>query len=549
MNQSTAREILVTSALPYANGPIHLGHLLGYIQADIWVAFQKLCGVTCHYICADDAHGTAIMLKATELGITPEQLIAQVQTEHLKDFTEFDVRFDCYHSTHSEENKLLSEQFYQRNLTAGYIKSQMITQLFDEAKQLFLADRYVKGQCPRCKATDQYGDNCEVCGATYSATELLNPISTLSGQPPILKASEQLFFDLPQFQEALSNWLQSGSLQPEIANKLREWFASGLKPWDISREAPYFGFKIPGYDHKYFYVWLDAPIGYLASFKKLCAQRSDLDFDHYWQPHSSTEIYHFIGKDIVSFHGLFWPALLLGADYRWPTALNVHGFITINGQKMSKSRGTFITARSYLNYLNPAYLRYYFAAKLTPKVDDFDLNFDDFTARVNADLVGKWINIASRCAKFINQFFDHQLSPNNAAPELLQMCQNAQTSIAEAYQQRDFSRAIREIMALADQTNQYIDQEKPWILMKQTDEAARVQDICTVGLNSFRLLTLYLKPVLPSLATEIETFLNIAPLQWVDSKTLLFNHKINLFQPLLQRIDAKQIQQLMDPAS
>ncbi len=546
MSQATPREILVTSALPYANGPIHLGHLLGYIQTDIWVAFQKMRGARCSYVCADDAHGTAIMLKAAELNITPEQLIAQVKAEHEKDFAEFDVRFDCYHSTHSEENRQLAEEIYQRNFSAGYIKNKMITQLFDEEKQLFLADRYVKGQCPRCKVADQYGDNCESCGATYSATELVNPISTVSGKAPILKESEQLFFDLPQLEKPLEDWLNSGRLQPEVTNKLREWFGTGLKPWDISREAPYFGFKIPGYENKYFYVWLDAPIGYLASFKKLCEQRADLDFDHYWQLNSTTEVHHFIGKDIMSFHGLFWPALLYGAQLRWPKALHVHGFVTINGQKMSKSRGTFITARAYLNQLNPAYLRYYFAAKLTPKVDDFDFNGEDFIARVNSDLVGKWINIASRCAKFINQYFDNRLSDADAAPELTTQAQTAQTEIAQAYEQRDFSLAIRLIMGLADQVNHYIDQEKPWALIKQEGQEKRVQQVCTVGLNVFRLLTLYLKPVLPQLATQIEDFLNIAELQWSDAKSLLLNHEIKTFTPLLQRVDPKQVQAMLD---
>ncbi len=542
-----SRRILVTSALPYANGPIHLGHLLEYIQTDIWVRFQKMRGHQCTYVCADDAHGAAIMLRAEKEGITPEQLIARVKTEHERDFARFLVNFDNYHSTHSDENRVLSSKLYLQLRSAGAIISKNITQLYDPQKQMFLADRFVKGECPRCGAADQYGDNCESCGATYAAHELKNPKSTVSGATPVLKEVEQLFFDLPQYRDMLREWTRSGTLQPEIANKLAEWLGDDLRPWDISREAPYFGFEIPDKLGKYFYVWLDAPIGYMASFENLCARTPGLTFDDYWakSAEGKTELYHFIGKDIVNFHGLFWPAMLKGAGYRTPTAIYAHGFVTVNGQKMSKSRGTFIMASTYLDHLDPQYLRYYFAAKLNGSVEDFDINLDDFTQRVNADLVGKLVNLASRSAGFINKLGGSTAAqPGNAA--LIAETQAAAESIATLYETREFGKATREVMALADKANQYIADAAPWSLAKQPGSEDKVRAVCSDALNLYRLLMLYLKPVLPALATDSEQFLNIAPLKWTDAKTLLLNHKINEFKPLMQRADAVQVQKMVD---
>ena len=545
--QTKQRKILVTSALPYANGPIHLGHMLEYIQTDIWVRFQKLRGEKCTYVCADDAHGTAIMLKAEQLGRTPEEQIAQVQQEHERDFAAFEIGFDNYYSTHSEENRVLSSLIYERNKAKGYIVAREITQLFDPEKQLFLADRFVKGTCPKCGAEDQYGDNCEKCGATYPAEELKNPRSTISGATPVLKENTQLFFDLPKFQDFLAQWTQSGSLQEGIANKLKEWLDAGLQQWDISREAPYFGFEIPGETGKYFYVWLDAPIGYMASFQNLCERRDDLGFDEYWGKDSDAELYHFIGKDIINFHGLFWPAMLTGADFRTPTAIYSHGFVTVNGNKMSKSRGTFIKAETYLNHLSPEYLRYYFAAKLSGRIDDIDLNLEDFTQRVNSDLVNKVVNIASRTANFVKKL-GGKLADGNANPALTDEFQQAAEAIANHYEQREFGRAMRDIMALADKANQYIDEKAPWALMKEEGKEQEVLDCCSVGVNLFRLLALYLKPVLPGLAEKAEEFLNIAPLQWNDHQSLLQGHEINKFKAMMQRIEAKQIEAMTEEA-
>ncbi|CBL46825.1 Methionyl-tRNA synthetase [gamma proteobacterium HdN1] len=545
-----SRDILVTSALPYANGPIHLGHMLEYIQTDIWVRFQKMRGANCHYVCADDAHGTAIMLKAEQLGRTPEEQIAQVKVEHERDFAGFLIGFDNYYSTHSPENRHFSELIYARNRDKGYIVAREITQLFDPEKQMFLADRFVKGTCPKCGADDQYGDNCEVCGATYPAQELKNPRSTISGATPVLKANTQLFFDLPRFQAMLEKWIRSGTLQEGIANKLEEWLSAGLQQWDISREAPYFGFEIPDHPGKYFYVWLDAPIGYMASFKNLCERRGDLDFDHYWRKDSTAELYHFIGKDIISFHGLFWPALLTGADFRTPTAICSHGFVTVNGQKMSKSRGTFIKAETYLRHLTPEYLRYYFAAKLGSRIDDIDLNLEDFVQRVNADLVNKVINLASRCAGFIQKKSNGRLSAaplrDDVAYSLLQDFMEAGTEIGEHYEQREFSKAIRNIMALADRANQYIDEQKPWALAKDPQQDTQVVQICSVGLNLFRLLMIYLKPVLPQLSVEVEAFLAIPALRWQDHRHLLQDHSILPFKPLMQRVEMRQIDAMIE---
>ncbi len=539
------RKILVTSALPYANGPIHLGHLLEYIQTDIWVRFQKMRGHTCHYICADDTHGTAIMLKAGQLGITPEQLIAQVKAEHEADFADFLVAFDNYHSTHSPENRELANWVYTQNRDRGYIVSKTITQLFDPQKQMFLADRFVKGECPKCGAADQYGDNCEVCGATYAAHELKNPRSTISGAAPVMKDVEQLYFDLPQFQSLLETWTRAGALQDEIANKLAEWLQAGLQPWDISREAPYFGFEIPDRPGKYFYVWLDAPIGYLASFRNLCAREPGIRFDDYWAKDATAEVHHFIGKDIINFHGLFWPALLTGAGLRTPTAIHAHGFVTVNGQKMSKSRGTFIKARTYLDYLDPQALRYYFAAKLNARVEDFDINLEDFAQRVNADLVGKLVNLASRTAGFVGKL-GGKLAAHTGNQALLEEVQRAADILAGYYEAREFGKATREIMALADKANQYIADAAPWSLAKTPGNEAKVLEICTDGLNLFRLLMIYLKPVLPALAQDAEEFLAIDPLRWSDARHLLLHHDINAFKPLLQRIDPLQVQKMVD---
>ena len=534
------RKILVTSALPYANGPIHLGHLVEYIQTDIWVRFQKQRGEQCYFVCADDTHGTPIMLKADRDGITPEALIAQVGKEHLADFTEFGVAFDNYHSTHSEENKIFSSLIYTRLRDAGHISSRTITQAFDPVKNMFLPDRFIKGDCPKCGATEQYGDGCEVCGATYSPTELKNAVSAISGEKPIEKDSLHYFFNLADFTDMLTDWTRAGHLQPEVRNKLAEWLDGGLQQWDISRDAPYFGFEIPDAPGKYFYVWLDAPIGYMASFQNLCTKQG-FNFEEYWAKDSTTELYHFIGKDIIYFHALFWPAMLNGAQFRTPTAIFAHGFLTVNGEKMSKSRGTFITARTYLDHLNPEYLRYYFAAKLSAGVDDIDLNFEDFTQRVNSDLVGKVVNIASRCSGFINKRFANTLSTQCSEAALFQEFVDANTTIAAFYEGREFGKAMREIMALADKANQYIDEKKPWLVAKQENQDAELHDICSVGINLFRLLAAYLKPVIPALATEAELFLNIESQAWPVSTQPLLAHQVNDFKPLMTRVDTDKI--------
>ncbi len=539
------RKILVTSALPYANGPIHLGHLVEYIQTDIWVRFQKQRGIRCYYVCADDTHGTPIMLRADREGITPEALIARISEEHQADFQAFSVAFDNYHSTHSEENKVFSSLIYTRLRDAGHISSRTITQAYDPVKEMFLPDRFIKGECPKCGAKDQYGDSCEACGATYSPTELKNAVSAISGEKPIEKESVHYFFNLADFADMLSAWTHDGHLQPEVTNKLAEWLSGGLQQWDISRDAPYFGFEIPDAPGKYFYVWLDAPIGYMASFKNLC-DKQGLDFNEFWAKNSAAELYHFIGKDIIYFHALFWPAMLHGAHLRTPTAIFAHGFLTVNGEKMSKSRGTFITARTYLEHLNPEYLRYYFAAKLSAGVDDIDLNFDDFSQRVNSDLVGKVVNIASRCSGFISKRFAGRLSGHCAEPALFAEFINANKSIAEQYESREFGKAMREIMALADKANQYIDDKKPWLLAKEDGKDDELQAVCSMGINLFRVLVVYLKPVLPVLATEAERFLNIAPQIWVDTLQPLLDHAINPFKPLMTRVDSDKIAAIVE---
>jgi methionyl-tRNA synthetase len=540
MNITAPRRILVTSALPYANGPIHIGHLVEYVQTDIWVRFQKMRGHTCHYVCADDAHGTPIMLRAEQEGITPEELIARIGAEHQADFAAFGVGFDHYHSTHSPENRAISTLIYERLRDAGHISRREIRQAYDPVKAMFLPDRFIKGTCPRCKTPDQYGDNCEACGATYAPTELIDPRSALTGVPPEERSSEHLFFRLSNFAEVLRAWHAESGLQSGVTNKLEEWFAAGLQDWDISRDAPYFGFEIPDAPGKYFYVWLDAPIGYLASFRALCT-REGLDFEAYCAPDSTAEMYHFIGKDIMYFHTLFWPAMLQGAGFRLPSGVFVHGFLTVDGQKMSKSRGTFITARTYLDHLHPEYLRYYLAAKLGAGIDDIDLNLEDFQHRVNADLVGKVVNIASRCAGFITRLFEGRLCARVDEPTLLAAVQEAGGSLAEAYDAREYGRAMREIMALADRVNQYIDQRKPWVLAK--DEGARetLHAVCSTGLELFRLLTLYLKPVLPFMAHDAESFLATGPLQWDQHRTILGAHRINPFKPLLTRVDPAKV--------
>ncbi len=541
----TPRKILVTSALPYANGSIHLGHLVEYIQTDIWVRFQHLMGNTCYYVCADDAHGTPIMLKAEAEGVAPQQLIERFGQEHRRDFANFLISFDNYHSTHSPENRQLSEQVYARLKRDGHIARRTITQFFDPHKGMFLPDRFIRGTCPVCAATDQYGDNCEVCGSTYSPTDLIDPVSVLSGHKPEERPSEQLFFKLEDFRDFLADWLDHGHTQSEIANKQKELFGETLLEWDISRNAPYWGFEIPGESDKYFYVWMDAPIGYLASFKNLC-DREALDFDEFLAPDSRCEMYHFIGKDIARFHTLFWPAQLRGSGFRTPTAVWCHGFLTINGQKMSKRHGTFITADTYFRHLDPEYLRYYFAARLDDGIDDLDLNLDDFKARVNSDLIGKLVNIASRCAGFISKNFDGRLSDTLPHPQMLQEFADAGEAIGEAFEQRQYSRAMRAVMALADRANQYVDAAKPWVLSKQPDKLDEVQQICTQGLNLFRVLAIFLKPVLPAMAEKTEAFLKVPPQFWRDARTPLLSHAINRYQPLLTRIEDSRIAAMVE---
>ncbi len=550
-----SRKILVTSALPYANGAIHLGHLVEYIQTDIWVRSQKMAGNECWYVCADDTHGTPIMLRAEKEGITPEQLIARVHGEHARDFAGFLVGFDNYYSTHSDETRDCANDIYLKLRAAGLIETRTIEQYYDPVKQLFLPDRFIKGECPKCHAKDQYGDNCEVCGAAYAPTDLIEPFSAISGAKPELRSSEHYFFKLsdPRCEAFLRQYTSrdNGVLQNEAANKMQEWLGAPgenkLTDWDISRDAPYFGFEIPDAPGKYFYVWLDAPIGYMGSFKNLCA-RNGLDFNEWFKPDSTTELYHFIGKDILYFHALFWPAELAHAGFRTPTKIFAHGFLTVDGAKMSKSRGTFITAESYLNTgLNPEWLRYYYAAKLSATMEDIDLNLEDFCARVNSDLVGKYVNIASRSAGFITKRFNGQLAPANADLPAIKAIQEAAGRIVELYEAREFAKAIREIMALTDGANQYVDSVKPWELAKQPDKEVELHAACSNALNLFRLLTVLLKPILPVVAGKVEQFMNIAPLNWPDAGTLLAaGHGINAYEHLMTRVDPKLIDKLVD---
>lgn len=540
-----ANKLLVTCALPYANGSIHLGHILEHIQADIWVRYQRMRGKEVHFICADDAHGTPIMLKAQQLGISPEDMIASMNQEHQDDFAGFAISYDNYHSTHSEESKQLSEHIYGALKKNGFIKNRTISQLYDPEKGMFLPDRFVKGTCPTCKAEDQYGDNCEVCGATYSPTELINPRSVVSGATPELRETEHFFFDLPAFSDMLQAWIRSGALQEQVANKMQEWFDSGLQQWDITRDAPYFGFEIPDAPGKYFYVWLDAPIGYMSSFKNLCDKRDNLSFDEFWNKDSKTDLYHFIGKDIVYFHSLFWPAMLEGSEFRKPTNLFVHGYVTVNGAKMSKSRGTFITARSYLDHLDADCLRYYYAAKLSSRIDDIDLNLEDFVQRVNSDIVNKVVNLASRNAGFIAKRFGGKLSDRLADPTLYQQFTDASQSIGDAYTNREYGKAIREIMALADIANRYVDEKAPWVVAKQEGKDQELQDICSMGINLFRVLMTYLKPVLPSLTKRTEAFLNVE-LTWDSITTPLTHHEVAPFKALFARIEMAKVEAMVN---
>jgi methionyl-tRNA synthetase len=545
MDKHTSK-ILVTSGLLYANGPIHLGHLVEYIQADIWVRFQRLRGRDCIFVCGSDAHGTPIMLQAREEGISAEEMVVTYQQEHQRDLGRFMVEFDNFYTTHSEENRELVEEIYHRLTERNLIERRVIEQAYDEEAGMFLPDRFIRGTCPVCGAEDQYGDSCEVCGATYSPGEIRDPKSILSGAPPVLKESEHVFFRLGEFEAMLKNWTANGAVDTSVARKLDEWFDAGLRDWDISRDAPYFGFQIPDTEDKYFYVWLDAPVGYLASFKNLCDSRTDLHFEEYFEPGSQTELYHFIGKDIIYFHALFWPAVLEGANYRLPTAIFAHGFLTVNGQKMSKSRGTFISAAAYLEHLDPEYLRYYYAVKLGSGIEDIDLNLDDFVARTNSDLVGKLVNIASRCAGFISKNFDGRLSDQLENPALQEEFVNAAVSIEACYEHRQYSKAIREIMKLADRANQYIDERKPWVLARNEKTAAEVQNVCTQALNLFRVLMIYLKPVLPELAKKTEEFLGIDALSWADLAEPVLGRSIQPYRPMMLRVDDKAVSALVE---
>ena len=539
-----SRQILVTNALPYANGPLHLGHMVGYVQADIWVRFQRMCGNGVTYVCADDAHGTPIMLAAEKAGVTPEQFIAGVQTEHARDFHDFGVHFDNYHSTHTEENRYFSELIYSRLKDGGSIARRSIQQLYDPVKEMFLPDRYIKGECPKCGTADQYGDNCENCGAAYSPTDLKNPRSVVSGAPPVMRDSEHFFFELSKFQTFLQQWLEGSVAHSSVKAKLREWFDAGLKDWDISRDAPYFGFAIPGEPGKFFYVWLDAPIGYMASHRALCAKTGQ-DFDAYWNAGVDTELHHFIGKDIVNFHGLFWPAMLQGSMHRTPTKLHVNGYLTINGAKMSKSRGTFVRARTWLSHLDPETLRYYFAAKLGSGVDDLDLDLKDFQARVNSDLVGKFVNIASRCAGFIEKLFEGRLAVQMHDRALFDDLASEAEAIRAMYEAGDYSAALREIMLMADDANAEIQKLAPWTLAKNPEQRETLHQVCTTFLNVFRQIALYLKPVLPGIAHKVEQFLNIPAMQWSDLGKPLLGHTIRPYEALITRVEQKSVDAMM----
>ncbi len=540
------RKILVTSALPYVNGPPHMGHMVEYIQTDIWVRFQKLRGHSCIYVCASDAHGTPIMLKARELGVSPEELTTTNSKEFVSVFEAFGVDFDNYHTTHSPENEALTVEMFEALRATGDIYTKTIEQAYDEKEGMFLPDRFVRGTCPRCKSEDQDGDACEVCGATYTPEDLIDPVSVISGTTPVKRESEHYFFRLSEYEQRLREWMQEATLDKNVVSKLEEWFEAGLQDWDISRDAPYFGFRIPGTEDKFFYVWLDAPVGYPASFKHLCERRDDLDFDEYWRPGHDTEVFHFIGKDIMYFHTLFWPAVLQGAGFRQPSSVYAHGFLTVNGQKMSKRRGTFIMARTYLDNLSPSYLRYYYAAKLGPTIEDIDLNLDDFMARVNSDLVGKLINIASRCAGFIGKRFDGELTKTLPEPDLFAEFSNASETIAGHFENREYSKAIRVVMSLADAANRYIDAKKPWVMIKDDALLDEVQAVCTQGLNMFRSLMIYLAPVIPEVADGARVFLGEKSWCWESASIPLLDTTINKFTPLLTRVEQPQIDNMVD---
>jgi methionyl-tRNA synthetase len=548
MTQTKRRTILVTSALPYANGAPHLGHMVEYVQTDMWVRYQRMRGHDCLYVCASDAHGTPIMLKARQEGISPEELIARVSAEQRRDFADFDISFDNFHTTHSDENREVTNEIYRRLIAAGHIRRETIRQAYDAQAKMFLPDRYVRGTCPKCGTLDQYGDSCESCGATYTPADLKDAISVVSGTAPVQRDSEHLFFRLGDFEPMLREWTGSGRLQSAVTAKLGEWFSAGLRDWDISRDEPYFGFEIPGETGKYFYVWLDAPIGYLGSLLNYC-RRTGADFDRYWKPDSDAEVYHFIGKDIVYFHTLFWPAVLHGAGYRPPTSVYAHGFLTVNGQKMSKSRGTFITARAWLDHLPAEYLRYYYAARLGPGVDDLDLSLDDFVAKVNSDVVGKLVNIASRCAGFIARGSQGRLADRLPEPALYEEFAAARERIGSAYEGRDFAAVVREVMQLTDRANLYIDQRKPWLMAKDPAQAGDVQGVCTQGLNLFRALVVYLKPIMPRLAAGAEQFLGLEPQRWDDPAQPLLGTMIGNYAPLATRVDPAATKALVDASA
>jgi methionyl-tRNA synthetase len=540
------RKMMVSSALPYANGDIHMGHLVEYIQSDIWSRFQKQRGHECTFVCAADAHGTPIMISARQHNVEPEELVKRVAAVQHEDLKAFDVAFDNFHTTHSPENEELTCRMFEALRDAGYIYTKVIEQAYDEQEKMFLPDRFVKGTCPRCKTEDQYGDACENCGATYSPGDLIDAVSVLSGTAPVTRESEHYFFKLSEYEDRLREWMASANLHQNITSKLEEWFEAGLQDWDISRDAPYFGFRIPGTEDKYFYVWLDAPVGYLASFLHYCNRHDGFDFDEYWYPGGDTEAYHFIGKDIVYFHTLFWPAVLDGSGMRTPTSVFAHGFLTINGKKMSKSRGTFIKARTYADNLDPSCLRYYYAAKLGPGMDDIDLSLDDFMARVNSDLVGKLVNIASRCAGFISKRFDGELAGELDDPALYAKFADASEVIARHFERREYSKAIRTVMTLADTANRYIDEKKPWVMIRDEAQAAEVQLVCTQGLNMFRALMVYLTPVIPSIATNVQALFNEEPWHWSAAAEPLLGHRINKFKPLMTRVEQAQVDKMIE---
>ena len=543
---SEKRSILVTSALPYANAPLHLGHIIEHTQTDIWVRFQRLYGNECTYVCADDAHGTPIMLKAEELKCTPEKLVEDIYVQHKSTFKDYRISHDNFHTTHSEENRILSERIYNSLNEDGLIEKKIINQLFDTEREMFLSDRYVKGSCPNCGAIDQYGDNCEKCSATYNAIDLKDPISVLTGSVPIIKESEHLFFKLSSLKTQIIQWLDNSRIQESVRNKLNEWLEGELKDWDISRDSPYFGFKIPGYEDKFFYVWLDAPIGYLASHLNYLKNKDlDAEFEDFWNPNSDKEIYHFIGKDIMYFHALFFPMMLSNSDFKTPNGLFVHGFLTLNGEKMSKSRGNFISAENYIENLDPDYLRYFFASKLGIGVDDIDLNLEDFKQKTNSDLVNKYANIASRTAKFINKYYDSNLADELDSPEILDEFIEVSSKVAQFYENLEFSKAIREIMSLADKANQYVDSKEPWVLTKQEGNEQAVQSICTTAINLFRILTIMLHPIIPGFTDQATDFLNEKDISWGSINKALLGTSINTFKPIIMRIEEEQISNLL----